>query len=124
MTVTELATCRFPVDLASPAPVGGYIMVSTMFYERGFGVPSHRFLCLLLQFYGLELHLLSPSGILQIAGFMTLCEAYIRIEPTLICGTISSAFGYGRAQMQKQQCGAVWTSLCDPGRELAHISFL
>jgi hypothetical protein len=56
MTATELAICCVPEDSASPAPVGGYIMACVMFYERGFGVPSHQFLYLLLQFYGLELH--------------------------------------------------------------------
>jgi hypothetical protein len=54
---------------------GGYIMVCIAFYERGFGVSSHRFLCSLLQFYGLELHHLTPSGILHMAAFVTLCEA-------------------------------------------------
>jgi hypothetical protein len=53
MIATELATCRVPEDPASPAPAGGYIVVSAAFYERGFGVPLHRFLHLLLQFYGL-----------------------------------------------------------------------
>jgi hypothetical protein len=31
--------------------------------------------------YGLELHHLTPSGILHVAAFMTLCEAYMGIEP-------------------------------------------
>jgi hypothetical protein len=44
-------------------------------------VPSHRFFCSLLQFYGLELHHLTPLGILHIAAFVTLCEAYMGIEP-------------------------------------------
>jgi hypothetical protein len=44
-------------------------------------VPLHRFLCLLLQFYGLELHHLTPLGILHIAAFVTLCKAYMGIEP-------------------------------------------
>jgi hypothetical protein len=39
-------------------------------------VPSHRFLCCLLQFYGLELHHLTPSGILHMAAFVTLCEPH------------------------------------------------
>jgi hypothetical protein len=52
-----------------------------MFYERGFGVPSHQFLHSLLQFYDLELHHLTSSGILHIAAFVTLCEAYMGIEP-------------------------------------------
>jgi hypothetical protein len=36
---------------------------------------------LLLYFYVLELHHLTPSGILHIAAFMNLCEAYMGIEP-------------------------------------------
>jgi hypothetical protein len=44
-------------------------------------VPSHQFLRLLLQFYGLELHHLTPLGILHIAAFVTLCGAYMGIEP-------------------------------------------
>jgi hypothetical protein len=62
MIAVELATGRVLEDLASPAPVGGYIVACAMFYERGFGVPSHGFLRLLLQFYSLELHHLTPSG--------------------------------------------------------------
>jgi hypothetical protein len=48
MTTTELATCHVPEDPASPAPMGGYIVSCVAFYEQGFGVPSHQFLCLLL----------------------------------------------------------------------------
>jgi hypothetical protein len=44
-------------------------------------MPPHRFLYSLLQLYGLEVHQLTPSGILHIAAFVTLCEAYMGIEP-------------------------------------------
>jgi hypothetical protein len=47
-------------------------------------VLSHRFLHLLLQFYGFELHHLTPSGILHIVAFVTLWEAYMGIEPHFI----------------------------------------
>jgi hypothetical protein len=77
----ELVTCRVPKDHASPTPAGGYITACVAFYERGFGVLSHQFLCLLLQFYSLELHHLTPSGILHIMAFVTLCEANMGIEP-------------------------------------------
>jgi hypothetical protein len=33
MTTMELATCRVPEDPASPAPVGGYVVVCAAFYE-------------------------------------------------------------------------------------------
>jgi hypothetical protein len=48
MTAAELTACRVPEDPASPVPVEGYVEALTAFYERGFGVPSHRFLRLLL----------------------------------------------------------------------------
>jgi hypothetical protein len=48
MTATELVTCRVPKDPASIGPVGGYDVAYTAFYDRGFGVPPHRFLYSLL----------------------------------------------------------------------------
>jgi hypothetical protein len=69
MTVVELAVCRLPEDPASPVQVGGYVVACATFYEQGFGVPSHRFLYSLLQFYGLELHYLTPSAILHMVAF-------------------------------------------------------
>jgi hypothetical protein len=46
-------------------------------------VPSHQFLCSLLQFYDLELNHLTPSRILHMAAFVMLCVAYMGIEPPL-----------------------------------------
>jgi hypothetical protein len=37
----------------------------------------------MLQYYGLELHHLTPLGIQHMVAFVTLCKAYIRIEPHL-----------------------------------------
>jgi hypothetical protein len=81
MTTMELATYCMPEDHASLALSLGYVVVRAAFYERGFGVPSHWFLHSLLQFYGLELHHLTHLVILHIATFVTLCEAYMAIEP-------------------------------------------
>ena len=81
MIAVELATCCVPEDPTSPLPVGGYVVACTTFYEWGFGVPSHQFLCSLLRSYDLEPHHLTPSGILHMEAFVTLCEAYIGIEP-------------------------------------------
>jgi hypothetical protein len=81
MIAAKLANCCVLVDPASPTPVEGYVVACSAFYERGFGAPPHRFLCLLLQFYGLELHHLIASGILHIVAFVTLCEAYMGTEP-------------------------------------------
>jgi hypothetical protein len=61
-----------------PHEVGVY---DVAFYERGFSVPSHQFLYSLRQFYGLELHHLTPSMILHMAAFIILCETYMGIDP-------------------------------------------
>jgi hypothetical protein len=71
----EVVTCCVPVDPVSPVPAEGYVVSFMAFYERGFGVPSHRFLRSLLHHYRLELHQLTPSEILHIATFVILCEA-------------------------------------------------
>jgi hypothetical protein len=106
MTTAEFATYRVPKDPTSPAPVGGYVVACMTFYEWGFGVPSHRFLRSLLWSYDLELHHLTPSGILHMAAFMTLCKAYIGIEPHF---NLWSYFFWA---------WAMWTSWSTPGLRL------
>ena len=57
-------------------------MVSFLaFHERGLGYPAHWFLRGLLNEWGLELQHLNPTGVLYIAGFVIVCEAFLRIEP-------------------------------------------
>jgi hypothetical protein len=48
MTAVEFATYLVPTGYVSPALVERFIVVCVAFYERGFGLPSHRFLCPLL----------------------------------------------------------------------------
>jgi hypothetical protein len=72
MMAAELATCRVPEEPASPAPAEGFILPFAGLYERRFGVPSHQFLHSLLLYYDLELHHLTPLGILHIAAFVTM----------------------------------------------------
>ena len=57
-------------------------MVSFLtFHERRLGYPAHRFLSGLLNEWGLELQHLNPTGVLHITGFITVCEAFLRMEP-------------------------------------------
>jgi hypothetical protein len=51
MMVVELGACRVPEDPAFSAPAEGYIVSFVVFYERGFSIPVHQFLYLLLQYY-------------------------------------------------------------------------
>jgi hypothetical protein len=83
MTTSEFATSLVPAGPVSPALAEGFIVVFVAFFERGFASPSHRFLHSLLRSYVLELHHHTPSVIRHMAAFVTLCEAYIGIEPPL-----------------------------------------
>ena len=57
-------------------------MVSFLtFNERGLGYPAHWFLPELLNEWGLELQHLNPMGVLHITSFVTVCEAFLRMEP-------------------------------------------
>jgi hypothetical protein len=81
MMTAEFDISLVPAGSVSPAPAEWFIVVCVAFFEQGFGLSSHRFLRSLLRSYGLELHHLTPLGIMHMAAFMTLCEAYIGIEP-------------------------------------------
>jgi hypothetical protein len=83
MTMVEFATSVVLVRSVSHALAKGFVVVCAAFFEWGFGLPPHQFLCSLLRSYGLEQHHLTSSGILHMAAFVTLCEAYIGIEPLL-----------------------------------------
>jgi hypothetical protein len=64
-------------ELVTPTLEERYVVSFMAFYKRGFDVPSHQFLHSLLEHYRLELHNLTPSGILHIVVFVTMCEAYM-----------------------------------------------
>jgi hypothetical protein len=68
----ELEACHVVEDPAFPAPVEGCVVPFVVFYEWGFVTLVHRFLCLLLWYYSLELHHLTTSGVLHIVAFVTL----------------------------------------------------
>jgi hypothetical protein len=71
------------VDPVFCAPAEGYVVSFTSFYEQGFSMSSHQFLCMLLWYYNLELHHLTPSRVLHVAAFKTLCQAYLGNDPDL-----------------------------------------
>jgi hypothetical protein len=83
MAAVELEACCVLEELVFSVPSEGYMVSYVAFYEQGFGMPPHWFLCSLLRYYGLELDHRTPSGVLHIAAFMTLCEAYLGIDPKL-----------------------------------------
>jgi hypothetical protein len=74
MRAAELATCHMLEDPTSPIQAGGYVVAWPTLYKRGFGVPSHRFVC------SLRCSMTLVESLLM-AAFMTLCEAYMGMEP-------------------------------------------
>jgi hypothetical protein len=51
------------------------------FLFRGLSLPAHEFLRSLLYFYGIQLCQLTPNSILHLSIFVTVCEAFLGIEP-------------------------------------------
>ena len=63
-----------------PNPSQGERVCLVPYLIRGLGFPIHTFLRRQLEFYGLQLHNLTPASILHVAGFMALCELFLGIE--------------------------------------------
>ena len=62
-------------------PWGGEVVSFLAFHEHRLGYPMHWFLHGLLNEWGLELQHLNPTGVLHIASFVTVCKAFLRMEP-------------------------------------------
>ena len=63
-----------------PNPSKGERVCLVPYLLRGLGFPIHPFLRGLLEFYGLQLHNLTPASILHIAGYVALCELFLGCE--------------------------------------------
>ena len=77
----EVAHWRVPGGEEFPQPRPDEVVSFLTFHERGLGYPAHWFLHELLNEWGLELQHLNPRGVLHIAGFVTICEAFLGMEP-------------------------------------------
>ena len=55
-------------------------MCFILFLMRSVGFPIHPYLRGLLEYYGIQLHNLTPGSILHIFGFVTLCELFLGCE--------------------------------------------
>ncbi|KAK1551495.1 hypothetical protein QYE76_018652 [Lolium multiflorum] len=80
ITKKPKAVC-FPSEESYPAPPMGYRVSFVDHLIRGLSAPIHPFLRGLLFVYGLQLHHLTPNSILHISIFITLCEAFLGVQP-------------------------------------------
>lgn len=94
-----VADCRLPVMKAEdgeeiaeviPQPREDERACFIPFLLRGLGFLVHPFFLGLIHFYGLQLHHLTPNGILHIACFVALCECFLAIELHFVSGGSTS----------------------------------
>ena len=71
----------FPSEESYPTPPMEYRVSFVDHLIRGLSAPIHPFLQGLLFVYGLQLHHLMPNSILHISIFITLCEAFLGVQP-------------------------------------------
>src|SRR4051812_8282658 len=70
-------------DEAVPQPEGTERVVFFSHFKHGFGLPASDFFRTFLDFFGLQLHHLGANAVLQLSGFVTLCEGYLGIKPII-----------------------------------------
>jgi hypothetical protein len=78
--LAESAEVIFPSTKVIPAPPSGFWVMFLAFLLRGLSLPA-EFLRGLLFVYGVQLHQLTPNSLLHIVYFITLCEAFLAIDP-------------------------------------------
>ena len=74
-------TARIPGNEEIPTPAVDERVCFQTFFPRGFSLPIHPFVRGLLYAHQLQLHDLTPNGVLHIACFITLCEGFLGIYP-------------------------------------------
>jgi hypothetical protein len=80
--LTAAVEWRVPGDESVSRPKG-FVVSFVAFHERGFSVPTGRFIRGFLFGYGLQLQHLNPNNIQQMAAFEAMCEGYLGISAHL-----------------------------------------
>ena len=58
-------------------------MVFYPHFKHRFGLPASSFFHNFLEFFGLQPHHLGTGAIVELSGFITLCEGYLGVEPSI-----------------------------------------
>src|SRR4051812_3064889 len=75
--------CRIPKDEVTPVLQPGERVVIAAHFERGFELPMISLFCEFLDFFQMQPHHLGTKAIMLLSAFMTLCEGYLRVRPSL-----------------------------------------
>ena len=92
-----------PEEEISPAPRGNERVVFRSHFLRGFGLPASDFLCSFMDLYHVQPHHLTPNTMTLLSAFVTACEGYIGILPTL---ELWGAFFYGKLGTSAKETAA------------------
>ena len=96
-----------PEKEISLVPQGGERVIFRSHFLRGFGLPASGFLRSFLDFYHLQPHHLTPNTVTLLSAFVTMCEVYLGIRPTI---ELWGAFFYTKlgtsAREKAAQCSA------------------
>ena len=77
----EVVGLRATASEVLPYPRPREMVSFTDLHERGFEIPASDFLWGFLQEHGVQMQNLPNNGVLQLAGFVVACEAFLGIEP-------------------------------------------
>jgi hypothetical protein len=72
---------QFPGSDSRPNSPAGFIIMFYAFLFCGLSLPAHEFLCCILLSYDIQLWQLSLNCILHLAIFISVCEAFLGIDP-------------------------------------------
>ena len=72
-----------PEKEITPEPEEGKRVVFRSHFLRSIGLPASAFFRSVLQFYQLQPHHLTPNTVVLLSAFVTLCEGYLGVLPTL-----------------------------------------
>jgi hypothetical protein len=75
-------------------PRPGEVVFFCSHFERGFGLPASPFFRSFLEFFGLQPHHLGANAVMVLSAFVTFCEGYIGVWPTV---DTSAKFFYFKA---------------------------
>ena len=86
-----------PAKEITPEPQEGERVVFRSHFLRGIGLPASAFFRSWLEFYQLQPHHLTPNAVVLLSAFVTLCEGYLGVLPTLELWGSSSTPSWARA---------------------------
>ena len=67
----------------SPVPEEGERVVFRSHCLCGLGLPASSFFKSFLEFYGLQPHHLTPNTVVMLSAFVTLCDGFLGVLPTI-----------------------------------------